>query len=177
MTGQIDSASWYLTKAFEIENAHGLGSGHDGYVYNLLGAVEFKKKHYERALGYFRTAIPTAIDQKNNFDIVYAYGLLAKLYQETGKLDSSIWYAKEVLAHPGYTIFRRGALDALAILAQNYKMVKKNDSALKYLELTVALNDSLFNKDKARAIQNLTFNEQLRQQEIGDCQNAGSKQA
>jgi flagellar biosynthesis/type III secretory pathway M-ring protein FliF/YscJ len=42
----------------------------------------------------------------------------------------------------------------------------KKDSVIKYLELSIALNDSLFNKEKTRTIQNLTFNEQLQQQEI-----------
>jgi flagellar biosynthesis/type III secretory pathway M-ring protein FliF/YscJ len=42
----------------------------------------------------------------------------------------------------------------------------KKDSVIKCLELSIALNDSLFNKEKTRTIQNLTFNEQLQQQEI-----------
>jgi two-component system NtrC family sensor kinase len=166
VTNQIDSASFYITKAYEIENTNKRTSGHGGYVYNLLGEVEAKKKHYAEALRYYQSAISTAISEKNNFDIVYSYDLLAKFYQETRKIDSSIWYAKEVLANPGFSIFRREALDALAILAQDYRLTNKNESALKYLELRVALNDSLFNKEKTRAIQNLTFNEELRQQEI-----------
>jgi two-component system NtrC family sensor kinase len=58
-----------------------------------------------------------------------------------------------------------GVLDALTILARDYRLKNTNDSALKYLELRVALNDSLFNKGKSRAIQALTFSEELRQRE------------
>ena len=65
-----------------------------------------------------------------------------------------------------FSIFPQGVLEALTILAQDYRLIKNNDSALKYLELSVALNDSLFNKSKSRAIQTLTFNEKLQQQEI-----------
>jgi signal transduction histidine kinase len=61
---------------------------------------------------------------------------------------------------------KRGAFGAITILAKDYKLKKQNDSTIKYLELSAALNDSLFNKQKTRAIQDLTFNEQLRQQEV-----------
>jgi signal transduction histidine kinase len=54
----------------------------------------------------------------------------------------------------------------MTILAQDYKLKNQNDSAIKYLESSIALNDSLFNKEKTRALQSLTFNEQLQQQEI-----------
>ena len=81
-------------------------------------------------------------------------------------MDSSIWYAKEILSKPELSIFKMPVLDALTILAKDYRLNKNNDSALKYLELRIAWNDSLFSKEKARAVQNLTFSEQLRQQEV-----------
>ena len=65
-----------------------------------------------------------------------------------------------------FSFFSRGVLDAMTILAQDYKLKNQNDSAIKYLELSIALKNSLFNKEKTRAIQSLTFNEQLQQQEI-----------
>jgi signal transduction histidine kinase len=57
-------------------------------------------------------------------------------------------------------------LDASSILAQAYKLKNQKDSTIKYLELSVALNDKLFNQEKQREIQNLTFNEQNRLEEI-----------
>jgi signal transduction histidine kinase len=160
---QMDSASFYLTKAYEWEKADHYLSG---YTLGRLGTFEFQKKNYQKALDYLRAVIPYAIKFKNYFDIADSYALIAGVYQETGNIDSSTWYAKEVLSKPDISIFRKPVLDALTILAQNYRLKHNNDSALKYLELRIATNDSLFNKEKARAVQNLTFNEQLRQQEI-----------
>jgi signal transduction histidine kinase len=160
---QLDSATYYLNRAYEIEKAHRRESG---YVYNLMGYVEAVKRNFPAALEFYRSAIVTATAQNNVFDIGNTYTFLAQLYQETGKTDSSIWYAKQVLIHTGYSIFRHSALDALSILAQDYKLTRQNDSALKYLELRNALNDSLFNNKKLRAIQVLTFNEDLQQQEL-----------
>jgi two-component system NtrC family sensor kinase len=162
-TNQIDSASLYLAKAYEREKSENFISG---YTLNTLGNIEVKKKNYRQAMDYFHAVIPNAIKYKNYFDVANAHTFIANVYHETGNIDSSIWYAKEILSKPEFSIFKQGVRDAFTILAQDYRLKNNNDSALKYLELRVATNDSLFNKEKARAIQNLTFNEQLRQQEI-----------
>ncbi|HMK19579.1 MAG TPA: ATP-binding protein [Chitinophagaceae bacterium] len=164
LTNEIDSASLYLNKLnkyYEELQKEGY-QNENAYLKYSLGVVEAKKKHYEQALNYYRASIPTG----NNLDIVYTYNHMARLYQETGNIDSSIYYSKEILNKRPFLFFQRGVLDAMTILAQDYKLKNQNDSAIKYLESSIALNNSLFNKEKTRAIQSLTFNEQLRQQEI-----------
>jgi two-component system, NtrC family, sensor kinase len=160
----LDSASFYASKAYDREKTENIYVS--GYTLNTLGLIDEAKKHFPRALEYFHSVIPHAEKINNYLDIENSYTFISKVYQETGNIDSSIWYAKEIISKPEYSIFKQGVLDALTILAQNYRINKNSDSALKYLELRVALNDSLFNKAKARAIQNLTFSEQLRQQEV-----------
>ena len=51
-------------------------------------------------------------------------------------------------------------------LGQAHKLKGNNDSAYKYFELTHTLRDSIYTKEKDRELQNIAFNEQLRQQEI-----------
>jgi two-component system NtrC family sensor kinase len=163
-TNHNDSASFYISKSYEREIARNKQA--TGYTLDVLGGIETARKNYKKALDYYHSAIATAVTNKNNIDIVFTYGLIAKVYQETGNLDSSIWYAKEVLNKFGHSSLQRGVLEALAILTQDYRLIHRNDSTLKYLEMRVALNDSLFNINKTRAIQNLIFNETLHQQEI-----------
>jgi two-component system, NtrC family, sensor kinase len=162
MSDNIDSASFYAKKQYEIEKAEKNSAA--GYTFDVLGNIEVKRGNYKQALDYFHSAIATP--RKNNLDIVFSYAFLAQVYHATGNIDSSIWYAKSILKNPGFSNFPRAVLDALTILARDYKLSSKNDSALKYLELRVALNDSLFTKEKSRAIQALTFNEALQQQEM-----------
>src|SRR5688500_16326326 len=88
LTNQIDSASFYINKFNEINKGHTFG-----YLLWLMGEVEAKKKHFKQALNYYRATIQFG----NNFDIIYAYTAMARLYQETGNVDSSIYYAKEIL--------------------------------------------------------------------------------
>ena len=162
---QVDYASFYFQKYYELEKKEGryaLG----GYPLTLLGIVEAKRKNYAEALNYYWLGIPIAINNNNYLDIVFLYDAIADLYHETGNIDSSIYYAKEVLSKSRFTSFQRGAFNVITILAEDYKLKNKKDSVIKYLELSIALNDSLFNKQKTRTIQNLTFNEQLQQQEI-----------
>jgi signal transduction histidine kinase len=163
-TNRMDSASFYITESYKREKTS--FQNVSGYTLNMLGLLEATRKHYQQALEHYHAVIPIATEQKNYFDIVNTYSFLAKLYQETGIIDSSIWYAKEIQSKSKFSIFPEGVLEALTILAQDYRLIKNNDSALKYLELRVALNDSLFDKSKYRAIQTLTFNEKLQQQEV-----------
>jgi signal transduction histidine kinase len=162
-TNQIDSASIYVKEAADTLKKY---KGESGDLQDLLGDVEFKKKNYKEALSYYWSGIPIAINQVNYLDLVYLYRSMAQLYHETGNIDSSVYYAKKILKVSRFTSYQRGAFDAFTILAQDYKLKHQKDSTIKYLELSIALNDSLFNKEKTRAIQNLTFNEQLQQQEI-----------
>ncbi|HEV7424640.1 MAG TPA: histidine kinase dimerization/phospho-acceptor domain-containing protein, partial [Candidatus Paceibacterota bacterium] len=163
-TNHIDSASFYMDKSYIRERD--TNKYVSGYTLNMLGLIEAIKNHDQQALNYYHAVIPIATEQKNYFDIANTYAFLAALYQRKRIIDSSIWYAKEIQSKAAFSIFPQGVLEALTILAQDYRLLNNNDSALKYLELRVALNDSLFDKSKSRAIQTLTFNEKLQQQEM-----------
>src|SRR6185436_16070347 len=94
------------------------------------------------------------------------YNSLATLYKTMGNVDSSIFYASEILQKFSATSYQKGVLEATNTLAETYKIKKERDSTIKYLELGVALNNKLFNQEKEREIQNISFNEQVRQEEI-----------
>ncbi len=162
LTNQIDSASFYIEEASDMLKQYKIETGNLQYLY---GDVEVKKKNYKEALSYYWSGIPICINQLNYLDLVYLYNSIAQLYYETGNIDSSVYYAKKVLNVSQFTSYQRGAFEAFTILTKDYKLNQQNDSTIKYLELSIALNDSLFSKEKTRAIQNLTFNEQLQQQE------------
>jgi two-component system NtrC family sensor kinase len=163
-TNQIDSATFYITKQYNAEKAYSKYVA--AYTYDVLGTIETRKKNYQKAMACYDSVQYGVNTYKNNIDVVFSYFLKAQLYQKTGNMDSSISYAKAILSEPEFSNVHRAVLEALTVLAEDYRLMKNNDSTLKYLELRVALNDSLFNKEKSRAIQNLTFNEELQQQEI-----------
>jgi hypothetical protein len=57
-------------------------------------------------------------------------------------------------------------LESSNLIASVYESEKNADSAFKYLKLTIALKDSLSRREKLKAIENMNFNETMRQQEI-----------
>ena len=164
-TGQIDSASIYIKKQFDLEKSSN-GDYVSGYTYDVFGDVETRKKNYQKALSYYDSVLYGINVYKNNLDVLFTYYLKAQLYLKMGNMDSSIRYAKSIVNKPEFSLVQRAVLEALTVLAEDYRLIKNNDSTLKYLQLKVALNDSLFNKEKSRAIQSLTFNEELRRQEM-----------
>ncbi len=157
LSGQIDSADYYMKKFFP-----GNPQNYGAFPVALMGRIAMAKKDYSKALFYFKTSIPTAL---NRIDILDTYTGMADLYLETGKTDSSIYYCKEVLEKWSNTFYRRAIKDAVNTLASCYKRKNISDSAIKYLEMSVAMSDSLYSQEKIRSIQNLNFNAQLQKQE------------
>ena len=157
---KIDSAYWYVQKSVDLNR--GINSQNWGWLNYLRGNIWRKRKQYDSALYFYRAALPL-VEEK---DVVETYNGIAKLYRATGEIDSSIYYATEVLEKLRSVSYQRGILEATKILADVYKDVNQRDSAIKYLELSITLNNKLYNQENERNIQSMAFNEQLRQDEI-----------
>ena len=59
-------------------------------------------------------------------------------------------------------------LNASSFISDYFKGQNWLDSAYHYQEITIAAKDSLFSQEKVRQVQNLSFLEQIRQQEIAE---------
>lgn len=94
LTNQTDSASIYIKEASDTLKRHKLESG---FQQLCLGNIEVNKKNYKEALNYYWAGVPITISQVNFLELVYLYNSIAKLYYETGNIDSSVYYAKEAL--------------------------------------------------------------------------------
>jgi signal transduction histidine kinase len=152
----LDSAFYHVRMAFELNKL--INDGKWGWLYYLQGNIYRKKMQYDSAMHYYRAAL-TLVQNK---DIIETYNGLAILYDEIGKTDSCIYYASQVLQKWRYVSYQRGILQSANILADAYKKINQRDSAIKYFELSVALNNNMFNQRHEREIQNIAFNEQLR---------------
>ncbi len=160
LQNQLDSASFYIRKASELNNK--VNYQEWGWLLYLRGNIHRKTKQFDSSMYYYRAALPL-VEEK---DIVETFNGIALLYKETGKLDSGIFYATQVLQTLGSVSYQRGILQAANILTDLYKQTNQRDSAIKYLELSVTLNNNLYNQVNERNIQNMAFNEQNRQDEI-----------
>ena len=161
---QLDSALQYMLKAREMDSIY-LGNSTE-FTTLHLGNVYAKKGNTILALKYFREAIVLSKSQNFQKDLMDAYNGMAKTFNTYGQSDSAVFYANQTLLVGKYTRYPLAILDAVNLLSNIYKSKNNLDSTVKYMELSILIKDSLFNREKIREVQNVSFNEQLRQQEV-----------
>ena len=162
---QPDSAILYGRKACEEFDRLPLPPK-QSLLYPVLGNAYSDKNNYDSALFYFRTGISFSLKYHFETDAIDNYNGIADVYRAKGNLDSAAWYSKKILTgRPGKS-YPIGLLKAANMLANIYESQNNPDSTLKYLRIAISLKDSLFNREKTIAIQNLTYKEQEKQKEI-----------
>lgn len=162
---QPDSAILYAKAAYEM-----IKDSRFFYVKSVISPVlgnAYKgKANYDSALLYYRMGIPLSIKAHTETHLVDNYYGIAEVYKSKGNLDSALWYSKKILNEKITTAYPIGLLKAANMLADIYQSKNKPDSALKYLNTAIAVKDSLFNRQKTIAVQNLIYKEQEKQNEI-----------
>jgi two-component system sensor histidine kinase UhpB len=162
---QYDSALIYAKKSYELikyREDKFLKSG----VFTALGAAFAGKARYDSALFFYRMSLPFSDESRMDVNKVDAYNGIAKLYKETSHFDSAIWYAKKALGEKLIKNYPAGFLKATNFLAAMYESVHNSDSTLKYLHMAINARDSLFNREKTYAFQNIVFKDQEKQKEV-----------
>ncbi|MEO7121428.1 MAG: ATP-binding protein [Ginsengibacter sp.] len=161
-----DSALFY-TKRSITSNELFNSTAWDFPVY-LLATIQTIKGDYSAALKNYRLSARLAVLNGDNAnDTLQIYSGMSSLFTKTNQPDSIIHYAQIVATNwrPGISEVKN-FLEAVKNLAKVYKTKGINDSALKYTELNLNLQDSVFNSEKIRELQNFAFNERTKQQEI-----------
>lgn len=162
---QPDSALLYAKKSYyQIKAWH-----YEGWytvIYPVLGNAFAGKGQYDSALNFYRTGLHAALKNNATTDVIDIYNGIAKVHQAIGNLDSAIWYANRVVAEKTATSYPIGLLKAAKLLVEVYDIKKAPDSTLKYMRKAESIKDSLFNREKTVAIENLAYKEQEKQQAV-----------
>ena len=164
---EVDSAYLLINKAIQYADAANLEII-KGANYYLMGHIWLQKKNSDSAENYFRKGLQKSLEQ-NTYSVAGSnyYGL-GDLFHKKNQIDSSLYFtykSMEVARSVPLPYALPGAYRKLYFI---YKTVNKPDSALKYLELSFTLRDSLNNAEKVnlRKYQSMGFDEQLRLQEL-----------
>ncbi len=164
LMNKLDSAFFYTQKSID---QHELFNGAEwNFPVYLLATVQMEQGNYKLSLENYRKAIPLAIQNQIFQDTLQIFSGMSTLFKKGGQFDSSIYYAKIVSWSLNPELEIKNLLEAVTNLGQAYKLQGDKDSAIKYIELSQTLEDSLFSRDKDRQVQNIAFNETLKQQEI-----------
>lgn len=172
---QLDSALFYTNKAYLIaQKTNDTESLSD--ILLTLGDIHFKLGNDEIALPYYRKALLANQFIGNYVGIGSYYNSMAEFYERTGHPDSVSVYSKKSYETFLKVSYKKGMFDATSMLADFYEK-SNSDSSLKYLKLSLALKDSLFDQEKIKQLQSLTINEQLRQSKIAEEKELAAKES
>jgi hypothetical protein len=127
-----------------------------------MASIYAKMGRYTDALNYYRRSTNIAFVKK---DVIDDYLGMAAVFQKNNMLDSSVYYAKKSISEARAGSFFSGVIQASKLLVETYKSQHNRDSTFKYEELMLAANDSLLRQQQIREMQNLSFIDQLHQQE------------
>ena len=161
---EIDSAEKHLQKAYTTALSKNWTTN---IALLFLGHIYRKKGDYVNAISNYRSSINSSLNKDFIVrDAIEGYLGLAQTFQLTGQRDSAIWYSAKAYSMATANSFPAQSLDASILLKDIYTKIGPIDSAFKYQTITISLKDSLYNQEKIRAGQNLSFNEFQRQAAI-----------
>ena len=164
LMGELDSAILYTQKAIDDKELF-QGTEWNFPIY-LQATCQTMKGDYQSAIKNFRTAKILATQNGFDRDTIQNMSGMSTLFIKTNQLDSALYYAKIVVRDWWNECERKCLIESNNNLAIIYKLSGNADSALKYTEITHALNDSIFSKEKDRELQRVAFRDELKQQEI-----------
>ena len=162
-----DSALFFQQQAYQVAVNTG-DEDYIGAIMNAFGDIYNSLHKLPVAMDYYRKGIVYASDVKDQEVISSANYGVADIFHQMGAMDSAIFYAARSLSSAQKASFLKHVMAASLLLSGLFKKTHHVDSALYYHELTMAVKDSLFNTDKIKQIQNLAYNEKLRQDEIAE---------
>ncbi|MGZ3871344.1 MAG: tetratricopeptide repeat-containing sensor histidine kinase [Mucilaginibacter sp.] len=155
---QYDKSFFYLNKATEIATAareYNLVS----MALNRIGENYFRLKKYQLALGYYQRVIGSK--NSSNWEVDFAFSGLAQVYYQLGQYNEAILNAKKGLDLSQKVGSEADKIRALEVLAQSYAAVKNYKLAYTYDKMFKQENDSLFNKEKDKEVNNLHFKQEM----------------
>ena len=161
--GKTDSALHYANKAQEDLIIHPDKQRMIG-VSTITGNIYVKLSNDKLAESYFLNGIGLADSAKSYYD-AQAMGAYSKLLLKQGRFQLAKYYALNGLAISKSSQAKAPLLSNVQTLRKIYKSLNQPDSAYYYATLELDYRDSLFNREKLNAVQDMTVAEDIRQKE------------
>ena len=161
---KTDSALIYEQKAYNISMQYHYKK-YLGSILLNLGRIQSAMGNKQLASEYFKKAITASTEQNYLRGIVAGNLLLADSYRKSGQRDSSLQFANKAFVVAKYLNSPDLLLRSYTTLAAFYRSTN-NDSTVKYQELIIKLNDSVFNSQQVQQFQNIDFDQQQKNREM-----------
>ncbi|GAO43052.1 tetratricopeptide repeat protein [Flavihumibacter petaseus] len=165
----LDSAylytqQWLVEKQRYTDEFRKLNSWVGGGGGEATLAIIYSKKGQEKlARDFFQLAFYLNIRDDNPRLLARSYCEYAEHFERNNQLDSAVYYASKAFQLDLDNKLLVYQLASSTLLAKLYTERQQIDSAFKYQQVSIHLQDSLFNSDRISRMNALAFNEQLRQ--------------
>ena len=162
----VDSALYYNRIAYHIAD-----TGHNqhymkAFAIRTFACIYKEKGQIQMALNHYRKFISDFYQHNlNNREIGHAYFAVAKIYEQEGNLDSTIYYARQSLQAAQMYTDQEHVAKSSNLLYHINDSLNNESLAFKYFKIAAAAKDSIASIEKIRHVQMLTFNEQLREKQ------------
>ncbi|TAL48059.1 MAG: tetratricopeptide repeat protein, partial [Chitinophagaceae bacterium] len=144
---QLDSALYFQKQAYNIA-VRIKDVDYIGAILVNLGYIHFKKGNTDSAFRDFRAGLPYLLAIEDNQSLADTWFSLSKCFEKTGRIDSSIFYAKKSMEFGIKGSYQVAVLNAATLLSKIYESIKKFDSAFEYNKIARAADNSIFDKEK-----------------------------
>jgi two-component system NtrC family sensor kinase len=170
---QIDSAFYFAKRSESLFIKYGSRQNEYGWILNTLGDIYLKKNNVLLAREYYHQGVKRSQENNNMASLTWGYFMLTSYFLSVKDKDSSIYYSNKTIESLrllgfGYLDENKNMGTAYENLYRSFQLANKSDSANKYQELALITKDSLYKKriKSLAEFQNLTFDEQLRLQNL-----------
>ncbi len=165
---QLDSAQYFEQQAYSLDLKRKKGTLMPG-IECYLANIQYKYGNYAIAKAYYQSALNKLLLYRDTAyghrPTVWAYLGLANCFTTLNNTDTSIYHAENAVRVAEKLGYLKGLKEAYQILADTYDKKKDLQNTLQYQKLYIAANDSLYNRDKSSAIESITFEQKLKEQE------------
>jgi signal transduction histidine kinase len=162
---KIDSALYYETRALKLTEQTSYKK-YAGSILINLGRIYMAMGEKEMAVNYFKKAMDFSRKQNYLRGVVATNLYLAEIYFQSGKKDSSIYFTNSAFFVAKSLNSPDLLLRSYTSLASFYRSAGIADSLVKYQQLIIKMNDSVFNSKQVQQFENLDFDQQQHEQEI-----------
>jgi signal transduction histidine kinase len=162
---KLDSALHYQEKALSLATAIRF-ERYMGSILLNLARVHQARGNNLLAISYFKRAISASYRTNYLRGVVAGNLALADMFRSSGAIDSGFHYANTALGVANNINAPGLLLRCYITYSSLYKAADNKDSLVKYQDLVIRLNDSVFNSKQAQLFQNVDFEEQQRKKEI-----------
>jgi two-component system sensor histidine kinase UhpB len=168
-----DSALYYARRGLTLQATNPLLNGSDAkgnaarcLVFRFMGEAFAANSNSDSALYYFERSLANGERNLLHINTIDVYNGIAAEYAKLKRPRQAILYAQKILNNDVLLKYPFGYLKAANNMTAAYGQLHIPDSTLKYLGIAYGVNDSLYNRDKTIAIQNVFFNQRQREKDI-----------